>query len=154
MEKKNRWNTGYWIVALLLLLVCRATGRRRKPSSRCALRRLEKALAEGRVAEVLVSMIAGDRAPKVAGQPGQDRQSWQRGSNPILPIACRSTRRALCPRVGEHLAARCAVVILPAVAFFGVWFLLFRRFAEKQGVGRFLNMVRAAPRCSWKRTPV
>jgi cell division protease FtsH len=27
--------------------------------------------------------------------------------------------------------------ILPAVAFFGVWFFLFRRFAEKQGMGGF-----------------
>ena len=30
--------------------------------------------------------------------------------------------------------------ILPAVAFFGVWFFLFRRFAEKQGMGGFLNI--------------
>jgi cell division protease FtsH len=30
--------------------------------------------------------------------------------------------------------------ILPAVSFFGVWFFLFRRFAEKQGMGGFLNI--------------
>ena len=30
--------------------------------------------------------------------------------------------------------------ILPAVAFFGVWFFLFRRFAEKQGMGGFLSI--------------
>ena len=30
--------------------------------------------------------------------------------------------------------------ILPAVAFFGVWFFLFRRFAEKQGMGGFRSI--------------
>lgn len=30
--------------------------------------------------------------------------------------------------------------ILSAVSFFGVWFFLFRRFAEKQGMGGFLNI--------------
>jgi cell division protease FtsH len=29
---------------------------------------------------------------------------------------------------------------LPALAFFGVWFFLFRRFAEKQGMGGFLSI--------------
>ncbi|HHP1266745.1 ATP-dependent zinc metalloprotease FtsH [Citrobacter freundii] len=63
MEKKNQWNTGYWIVALLLLLSLQSYWLR-------------------------------------------DVLSW----------------------------------ILSAVSFFGVWFFLFRRFAEKQGMGGFLNI--------------
>ena len=63
MEKKNQWNTGYWIVALLLLLSLQSYWLR-------------------------------------------DVLSW----------------------------------ILSAVSFFGVWFFLFRRFAEKQGMGGFINI--------------
>jgi cardiolipin synthase len=51
----------------------------------------------------------GDRAPEVAGQPGQDDDRGNEGRT----RSCRSpveVRRTLCPRVGEHLAERCAVV--------------------------------------------
>ena len=53
--------------------------------------------------------------------------------------------------------------ILPAVAFFGVWFFLFRRFAEKQGMGGFLSIGKSRAkvfmeehrrdlcRCRWRR---
>ena len=48
---------------------------------------------------------------------------------------------APCARVVENTWLRDVLSwILPAVAFFGVWFFLFRRFAEKQGMGGFLNI--------------
>ncbi len=48
---------------------------------------------------------------------------------------------APCARVVENTWLRDVLSwILPAVAFFGVWFFLFRRFAEKQGMGGFLSI--------------
>lgn len=48
---------------------------------------------------------------------------------------------APCARVVENTWLRDVLSwILPAVAFFGVWFFLFRRFAEKQGMGGFINI--------------
>ena len=91
------------------------------------------------MAEVLVSDRIGDRAPGSRRTAGARRRSLQRGSNPILPIACRSTT---CPMPACWRARLRDVLswILPAVSFFGVWFFLFRRFAEKQGMGGFLNI--------------
>ena len=55
MEKKNQWNTGYWIVALLLLLSLQSYWQTAKTVEPVPYSEFEKALAEGRVAEVLVS---------------------------------------------------------------------------------------------------
>lgn len=82
MEKKNQWNTGYWIVALLLLL---------------------------------------------------SLQSYWQTAKTVEPVPY--------ARVLESTWLRDVLSwILPAVSFFGVWFFLFRRFAEKQGMGGFLNI--------------
>ncbi|HBW1046097.1 hypothetical protein C4Y57_028205 [Klebsiella variicola] len=55
MEKKNQWNTGYWIVALLLLLSLQSYWQTAKTVEPVPYSEFEKALDEGRVAEVLVS---------------------------------------------------------------------------------------------------
>ncbi|MGT5402264.1 ATP-dependent metallopeptidase FtsH/Yme1/Tma family protein [Escherichia coli] len=139
MEKKNQWNTGYWIVALLLLLSLQSYWQTAKTVEPVPYSEFEKALAEGRVAEVLVS----DRTVT-----GRLKSPDSRGKTTIV-----ATRVE--PDLADHLSkydvpyARVLEStwlrdvlswILPAVAFFGVWFFLFRRFAEKQGMGGFLNI--------------
>jgi cell division protease FtsH len=81
----------------------------------------------------------GDRAPEVAGQPGQDDD---RGNEVEPDLADRLSKYDVpYARVLESTWLRDVLSwILPAVSFFGVWFFLFRRFAEKQGMGGFLNI--------------
>lgn len=139
MEKKNQWNTGYWIVALLLLLSLQSYWQTAKTVEPVPYSEFEKALDEGRVAEVLVSdrTVTGRlKSPDSQGkttivatrvEPDLD----DRLSKYDVPYA----------RVLESTWLRYVLSwILPAVSFFGVWFFLFRRFAEKQGMGGFLNI--------------
>lgn len=99
----------------------------------------EKALAEGRVAEVLVS----DRSVT-----GRLKSPDSRGKTTIVATRVEPD---LADRLSKYDVPYARVVestwlrdvlswILPAVAFFGVWFFLFRRFAEKQGMGGFLSI--------------
>ena len=99
----------------------------------------EKALAEGRVAEVLVS----DRTVT-----GRLKSPDSRGKTTIVATRVEPD---LAERLSKYDVPYARVVestwlrdvlswILPAVAFFGVWFFLFRRFAEKQGMGGFLSI--------------
>ncbi|MCG8291130.1 ATP-dependent metallopeptidase FtsH/Yme1/Tma family protein, partial [Escherichia coli] len=99
----------------------------------------EKALAEGRVAEVLVS----DRTVT-----GRLKSPDSRGKTTIVATRVEPD---LADRLSKYDVPYARVLestwlrdvlswILPAVAFFGVWFFLFRRFAEKQGMGGFLNI--------------
>lgn len=139
MEKKNQWNTGYWIVALLLLLSLQSYWQTAKTVEPVPYSEFEKALAEGRVAEVLVS----DRTVT-----GRLKSPDSRGKTTIVATRVEPD---LADRLSKYDVPYARVLestwlrdvlswILPAVAFFGVWFFLFRRFAEKQGMVGFLNI--------------
>ncbi|EOX1220004.1 ATP-dependent metallopeptidase FtsH/Yme1/Tma family protein [Escherichia coli] len=139
MEKKTQWNTGYWIVALLLLLSLQSYWQTAKTVEPVPYSEFEKALAEGRVAEVLVS----DRTVT-----GRLKSPDSRGKTTIVATRVEPD---LADRLSKYDVPYARVLestwlrdvlswILPAVAFFGVWFFLFRRFAEKQGMGGFLNI--------------
>ncbi|MEG5594559.1 ATP-dependent zinc metalloprotease FtsH [Enterobacter hormaechei] len=139
MEKKNQWNTGYWIVALLLLLSLQSYWPTAKTVEPVPYSEFEKALDEGRVAEVLVS----DRTVT-----GRLKSPDSRGKTTIVAtrvepdLADRLSKYGVpYARVLESTWLRDVLSwILSAVSFFGVWFFLFRRFAEKQGMGGFLNI--------------
>ena len=139
MEKKNQWNTGYWIVAFLLLLSLQSYWQTAKTVEPVPYSEFEKALAEGRVAEVVVS----DRTVT-----GRLKSPDSRGKTTIVATRVEPD---LADRLSKYDVPYARVLestwlrdvlswILPAVAFFGVWFFLFRRFAEKQGMGGFLNI--------------
>ena len=139
MEKKNQWNTGYWIVAFLLLLSLQSYWQTAKTVEPVPYSEFEKALDEGRVAEVLVS----DRTVT-----GRLKSPDSRGKTTIVATRVEPD---LADRLSKYDVPYARVLestwlrdvlswILPAVAFFGVWFFLFRRFAEKQGMGGFLNI--------------
>ena len=139
MEKKNQWNTGYWIVALLLLLSLQSYWQTAKTVEPVPYSEFEKALDEGRVAEVLVS----DRTVT-----GRLKSPDSRGKTTIVATRVEPD---LADRLSKYDVPYARVLestwlsdvlswILPAVSFFGVWFFLFRRFAEKQGMGGFLNI--------------
>ena len=139
MEKKDQWNIGYWIVAILLLLMLQDYWQAAQTIEPVPYSDFEKALAEGRVAEVLVS----DRTVT-----GRLKAPDSRGKTTIVATRVEPD---LADRLSKYDVPYARVVestwlrdilswILPAVAFFGVWFFLFRRFAEKQGMGGFLSI--------------
>ena len=139
MEKKNQWNTGYWIVALLLLLSLQSYWQTAKTVEPVPYSEFEKALDEGRVAEVLVS----DRTVTGSLKSPDSRGKTTIVATRVEPDLADRLSKYDVPyaRVLESTWLRDVLSwILPAVAFFGVWFFLFRRFAEKQGMGGFLNI--------------
>ncbi len=139
MEKKDQWNAGYWIVAGLLLLMLQTYWQTTRTVEPVPYSEFEKALAEGRIAEVLVtdSTVTGRlRSPDARGK---------------TTIVATRVEPDLAERLSKYKVPYARVVestflrdllswILPAVAFFGVWFFLFRRFAEKQGMGGLLSI--------------
>lgn len=139
MEKKNRWNIGYWIVAALVVVLFQNYWQTARTVEMVPYSEFEKALAEGRVSEVLVS----DRT--VTGRlKSPDRQGK-------TTIVATRVEPDLADRLAKFDVPYSRVMgsswlrdilswVLPAVAFFGVWFFLFRRFAEKQGMSGFLSI--------------
>ena len=144
MNKKHTWNLGYWVVALVTLLLLQDAWQSAGQAQAVSYSEFEKALSEGRIADVTVT----DRS--IIGR---------------LKSADANKTTLVAIRVEPELAARLEkfdvpytrVVqstllkdlmswIVPTVVFFGLWFYLFRGFADKQGVGGFLSIGKSRAR--------
>jgi len=113
-----------------------AGGYQRQPASYIE---FERALREGRVAEVLV----GDQTIT-----GRLKSPDARGK---AVIVANRVEPALAERLAPYGVPYTRVVestwlrdvlswVLPSLVFFAVWFFLFRKFAEKQGMGGFISI--------------
>jgi cell division protease FtsH len=126
LDKKQTWNLGYWVLALILLLVLQNVWQNASQAQ------------VGRIAEVSIA----DRT--VSG-----RLKTPDGQKTVL-IATR-VEPELAARLEKYEVPYTRIVentwvkdlmswILPTLVFFGLWFYLFRNFAEKQGMGGFLSI--------------
>lgn len=139
MEKKNQWNVGYWIFAFVFLLMLQNYWQVARTVEPVPYSEFEKALEEGRVAEVLVSDRTVTGRLKSPDSSGKTTIVATRVEPELADRLSRYDVRYT--RVVENTWLRDILSwILPAVAFFGVWFFLFRRFADKQGMGGFLSI--------------
>jgi cell division protease FtsH len=133
-DPKTQWNVGYWLMALLVLFTLQNLWQTRSTVESVPYSEFEKALAEGRVAEVVLTdtMITGKlKVPEASGK--------------TLIIATR-VEPALAERLSKFNVPYSRVVestflrdllswIVPALVFFGLWYFVIRRLAEKQGMG-------------------
>jgi len=142
MEPKLRWNVGYWLIALLAMMALQSLWQARQVEP-VPYSEFEKALADGRVAEVVV----GERT-----LTGRLKQPEANGKTVIVATRVEPDLAArLAPynvpytRVIESTLLRDLVSwIAPAAIFVGLWYFVFRRFAEKQGgmggLGGFMSI--------------
>ncbi|CAI8790857.1 ATP-dependent zinc metalloprotease FtsH [Methylocaldum szegediense] len=135
---KPNWNIGYWIIAFLLVLMIHdwwvAAQVEVVPYSE-----FEQALEQGRITEVMI----GDKVIT-----GKLKEGDSSGKN---TIAASRVEPDLAERLGRFGVPYTRVVestwfkdilswVIPALIFFGVWFLLFRKLAERQGMGGFMTI--------------
>ncbi|MDZ7583258.1 MAG: ATP-dependent zinc metalloprotease FtsH [Thiobacillus sp.] len=142
MEQKTQWNLAYWLIAILLLLTLQDWWQTARSVESVPYSEFEQALKDGRVAEVLVSdkTLTGKlKSPDAKGK--------------TLIVATR-VEPDLAARLSQYGVPYARVIestflrdvlswVLPAVAFFAVWFFLFRRFADRQGMGGFMTIGRS-----------
>jgi cell division protease FtsH len=138
LKPQTRWNLGYWMLALLALMLLQSLWQARTiepvPYSE-----FEKALAEGRVAEVVVgeTTITG----KLKSPEGSKTTIV---ANRVEPDLAERLAKYDVPytRVIESTFLRDLLSwVVPALVFFGLWFFLVRKLAEKQGgLGGFMSI--------------
>jgi cell division protease FtsH len=138
LDKKNTWNVGYWLIALMLLLLLQNFWQGASQVQTVPYSEFEKALTEERIADVTIS----ERT--VIG-----RLKTPEGNKTTL--AAVRVEPELAARLEKYNVPYSRVVdntflrdllswIVPALVFFGLWFFLFRSFANKQGMGGFLSV--------------
>jgi cell division protease FtsH len=138
VDKKQTWNLGYWIGALLLLMLLQSVWQGATQIEPVPYSEFEKALAAGRIAEVTVS----DRT--ITGRLKEpDGRKTTLVATRVEPDLAQRLDKYQVPytRVVENTLLRdLASWIVPALVFFGLWFFLFRRIADKQGMGGFMSI--------------
>ena len=131
MDKQKAVNLAYWLIALLVLLLLQNFWRSTSEIQSVSYSEFEQALRDGRVASVTVT----DRT--VTGQ----LKAVEAGKTALVAVlvppdlATRLDRYEVpYSRVLEsNLLKDIVSWTLPTLLFFGLWFWLFRRLADKQG---------------------
>ncbi len=140
MEPQQRWNIGYWILALSLLLVLQSWWQTQQTVETVPYSAFEQALEEGRIAEVQI----GDKL--ITGRlktPEPNGKTVLVATRVEPDVAARlDTYKVPYTRVYESTFLRDLLSwVAPALVFFGLWFFLIRRLAEKQGgIGGFMSI--------------
>ena len=138
MDRKHSWNLGYWAVAAMLLLLLQDLWQSAGQVESVPYSAFEQALADGRIADVVISANA------VMGRlKSPDGRKTTMVAVRVEPDLAARLEKFGVPyaRVVENTFLRDLLSwIVPALVFFGLWFFLFRRFADKQGMGGFLSI--------------
>ncbi len=137
-DPKTQWNVGYWLLALLALMFVQTLWQARTVEP-VPFSEFQKELAAGHVSEVVIgdTTITGklknpDKGKTViiANRVGPEVADWLNKYD--VPYS----------RVVESTWLRDLMSwVLPAAIFFGLWFFLIRRFADKAGgLGGFMSI--------------
>jgi cell division protease FtsH len=132
-DPKLQWNVGYWLLAMLALFAVQSLWQARTVEA-VPYSEFEKALADGRVADVVVGETT---------VTGRLRQPDAHGktvivANRVEPALAERLSRFDVPytRVLESTLLRDLLGwVVPAAVFFGLWWFVFRRFADRAGSG-------------------
>ncbi|MCI1191033.1 ATP-dependent zinc metalloprotease FtsH [Calidifontimicrobium sp. SYSU G02091] len=133
-DPKTQWNVGYWLLALLALLSLQNLWQSASTVEAVPYSQFEKALAEGRVAEVIVgeTTITGRlKSP----DPGGKTTIVANRVEPDLAARLSQFDVPYTRVVQSTLLRDLLSWVVPALVFFGLWFFVIRRVIEKQGMG-------------------
>ena len=138
-DPKTSWNVGYWVLAFVLVLWFQNVWQTARTVEPVPYSAFEQALAEGRVAEVIVgeTTITGRlKTPDASGKTVIV-------ANRVEPQLAERLSRYDVPytRVVESTWLRDLLSwVVPALVFFALWFFVVRRVLERQGMGGFMSI--------------
>ena len=131
MDKKQTWNIVYWGIALMMFFSLQDAWQSATQVEPVPYSEFEKALAEGRIADVTIS----DR--KITGKlKAADGRKTTLVATRVEPDVAARLEKFNVPytRVVDNTFVRDLLSwVVPALVFVGLWFFVIRRFAEKQG---------------------
>jgi len=138
LDKTNTWNVGYWLIALLLLVLLQDVWQGVSQVQTVPYSEFEKALTQERIADVTIS-----ERTVIGRLKNPEGSKTTLAAVRVEPALAERLERFNVPytRVVENTLLRDMLSwIVPALVFFGLWFFLFRSFANKQGMGGFLSI--------------
>jgi cell division protease FtsH len=138
METRTRFNVIYLVFALLALLFVQRWWQEAQTVDVVPYSEFEQLLAEGKIAEITIGeqhMIGRLKQP--------EGRKTTVAANRVEPALAERLGKYGVPftrRVESTFLRDLLSWVVPALVFFGVWFLLARRFAGQQGLGGFMSI--------------
>jgi len=135
-KQRRSWDVGYWLVAFVALFVVQSLWDSSRQVELVPYSEFERYLAQGRVAEVIVT----ERGLTGKLKTPDGNKTTIAAARVEPDLAARLDKYGVpYRRVVENTLFRDILSwVLPAAVFFALWFFVIRRFAEKQGLGGFL----------------
>ena len=133
-DPKTQWHVGYWLLALVALLSLQSLWQTRNVVEVVPYSEFQQALRDGRFTEVLIGDTTVTGRLKTPGPDGR------------TALVANRVEPALVERLEGHGVRYTRVIegtllrdllswVVPMVLLIGLWFLLIRYLAEKQGMG-------------------
>ena len=138
MENRTRFNVAYLIFALVALMLVQRWWQEAQSVDVVPYSEFERMLEEGRIAEITVGeqLIIG----KLKQPEGRKTTVAANRVEPELAERLGKYGVPYTRRVESTFLRDLLSWVVPALVFFGVWFLLVRRFAAQQGMGGFMSI--------------
>ncbi len=138
MGKKQTLNVGYWLLALVMLFWLQNFWQVANQAEVVPYSEFEKALSEGRLADVTINDLTLTGRLKTA--EGQKTVLVAARVEPALVERLDKYNTPYTRVVENTLLKTLASWIVPTLIFFALWFFMFRSFADRQGKGGFLSI--------------
>jgi cell division protease FtsH len=150
-RKEAQWNIAYVLFAVFALLVFQSWWGAARVTEVVPYSEFERALEAGRVERVVV----GER--RIVGYLKTPTEEGKKvfAANLVEPDLAARLSRFNVPYTKEHESNFLATLVswvAPALVFFTVWFFLFRKFAEKQGMGGFMAIGKSRAKVAMEKT--
>lgn len=141
MEKRTEYNIWYWVAAFVAVILIQNLIASWQSVAPISYSQFEKYLNDGKIASVAVGAdtITGSFTEPVDGK----RQFVTTVVNPAILERIDRAGVEITGVPQNTLFGTLISWVAPALVFFGIWMLLFRRFADKQGFGGFMQVGRS-----------
>lgn len=146
MEKRTEYNIWYWIVAFVAILLIQNLIAGWQSVVPITYSQFEAYLKDGKIASVAVGSdaITGTFKEPIGGK----RQFVTTIVNPAILARIDRSGVEITGVAQNTLFGTILSWVAPALVFFGVWMILFRKFAERQGFGGFMQVGRSKAKVS------
>ena len=144
MEKKHQWNIWYFVAAFFLLILFQSVWTAWRTVEPLPYSEFLKLLNDGRIVEVTVGQ---EQITGKLKEPINGRQYFV--TNRVEPALAEQIEKSgvkFTGTVENTFLSTLLSWLMPVLLFFGVWYFVFRRFAERQGLGGLINVGKSKAR--------
>ncbi len=144
MNKQKQWNAWYIFAAFMLLMLFQSWWSASRTVEAIPYSDFLKYLDEGRIVELTVE---GERIVGRLKEPLNGKEYFVTNRvDPALAQRIEDSGAKFSGTVENTFLSTLLSWVLPVLLFFGIWMFLFRRFAEKQGMGGLINVGKSKAR--------